>query len=100
MIATHGRSFWIMDDVTPLRQVGAAMKAGTSWLYQPATAIRVDNDTFLGSPLPPEEPTAENPPNGAVIDYYLKSTASRVKLEIFDAPADAGTQFFCGAPFC
>jgi photosystem II stability/assembly factor-like uncharacterized protein len=84
VIATHGRSFWIMDDVTPLRQAGAPVKAGTSWLYQPATAIRVDNDTFLGSPLPPEEPTAENPPNGAVIDYYLKSTASRVKLEIFD----------------
>ena len=85
VIATHGRSFWIMDDVTPLRQAGAAMKAGTSWLYQPGTALRVDNDTFLGSPLPPEEPTAENPPNGAVIDYYIKGAASQVKLEIFDA---------------
>ena len=85
VIATHGRSFWIMDDITPLRQASAAMKAGTAWLYQPGTAVRVDNDMFTGSPLPPEEPTAENPPNGAVIDYYLKSAAGQVKLEIFDA---------------
>ena len=85
VIATHGRSFWILDDITPLRQAVAAMKAGTSWLYQPGAAVRVDNDLFAGSPLPPEEPTAENPPNGAVIDYYLKSAASKVKLEIFDA---------------
>jgi photosystem II stability/assembly factor-like uncharacterized protein len=85
VIATHGRSFWILDDITPLRQAAAAMKSGTSWLYQPGTAVRVDNDTFVGSPLPPEEPTAENPPNGAVIDYYLKANAGRVKLEILDA---------------
>jgi photosystem II stability/assembly factor-like uncharacterized protein len=85
VIATHGRSFWILDDITPLRQAHAAMKAGNSWLYQPGTAVRVDNDLFGGSPLPPEEPTAENPPNGAVIDYYLKTAASQVKLEISDA---------------
>lgn len=85
VIATHGRSFWILDDITPLRQTSAAMNAGPSWLYRPGTAMRVDNDTFIGSPLPPEEPTAENPPSGAVIDYYLKNNASKVKLEIFDA---------------
>ncbi|MGB7585996.1 MAG: hypothetical protein WBM11_14210, partial [Terriglobales bacterium] len=85
VIATHGRSFWILDDITPLRQVAAAAKAATSWLYQPGTAMRVDNDVFLGSPLPPEEPTADNPPNGAIIDYYLKDAASQLKLEIFDA---------------
>jgi len=84
VIATHGRSFWILDDITPLRQKSAAMKAETAWLFQPGTAMRVDNDGFLGTPLPPEEPTAENPPNGAVIDYYLKTAASQVKLEIFD----------------
>ncbi len=85
VIATHGRSFWILDDITPLRQTAATMKAGASWLYQPGTAIRVDRDAFAGTPLPPEEPTAENPPNGAVIDYYLKNAASQVKLEIFDS---------------
>ena len=86
VIATHGRSFWILDNITPLRQASEAVKAARSvWLFHPAAAIRVDNDTFVGTPLPPEEPTAENPPTGAVIDYFLKSPAGSVKLEIFDA---------------
>ena len=84
VIATHGRSFWILDNITPLRQAAAAIKGGSTFLYRPATAIRVDNDTFVGTPLPPEEPTAENPPNGAMIDYFLKSPASNVVLEVFD----------------
>ncbi len=54
-------------------------------LFSPATAMRVDNDRFLGTPLPPEEPAAKNPPNGAIVDYYLDKTAAHVKLEIFDA---------------
>ncbi len=85
VIATYGRSFWILDNITPLRQTSEAAKAGAAWLYHPATAVRVDNDGFVGTPLPPEEPTAENPPNGAVLDYFLKSPASSVKLEIFDS---------------
>ena len=85
VIATHGRSFWILDNITPLRQASEAVHAIKNvWLYHPAVAIRVDNDTFVGTPLPPEEPTAENPPAGAVIDYILKSPVSSVKLEIFD----------------
>ena len=84
VVATHGRAFWILDDIAPLRQVHDALKAEGPWFYRPATAIRVDNDSFLGSPLPPEEPTAKNPPNGAVIDYYLKTAAEHIKLEIFD----------------
>jgi len=82
--ATHGRAFWILDNITALRQVHDALQAGGPWFYRPATAIRVDNDAFLSSPLPPEEPTAKNPPNGAVIDYYLKTGASHIKLEILD----------------
>jgi photosystem II stability/assembly factor-like uncharacterized protein len=85
VIATHGRSFWILDNITPLRQMPEARKASGSWFYSPATAIRIDNDSFAGTPLPPEEPTAENPPNGAMIDYYLPSSASAVRLEVFDA---------------
>jgi len=86
VIATHGRSFWILDNITPLRQVSEAAKAARNvWLFRPATAIRIDNDSFVGTPLPPDEPTAENPPAGAVIDYFLKSPADSVKLEIFDA---------------
>jgi hypothetical protein len=85
VIATHGRSFWILDNITPLRQTLEARRAKAAWLCRPATAVRIDNDTFVGTPLPPEEPTAENPPNGAVIDYYLPSAVSDVRLEIFDA---------------
>jgi photosystem II stability/assembly factor-like uncharacterized protein len=83
-VATHGRAFWILDNITPLRQAHDAMKAAGPWFYRPATAIRVDNDVFLGSPLPPEEPTAKNPPNGAVFDYYLSAAADHIKIEILD----------------
>lgn len=84
VIATHGRSFWILDDITLLRQVSQTTAAEETVLYSPATAIRVDNDSFLGTPVPPEEPAAANPPNGAIVDYYLHSAASHIKLEIFD----------------
>ncbi len=93
VVATHGRAFWILDNITPLRQVLVAQKAGSPWLYRPATAVRVDNDFFTGTPLPPEEPTAENPPNGAEIDYFLPSPASAVRLEIFDAQQNLVRRF-------
>jgi hypothetical protein len=73
VVATHGRSFWILDNITPLRQAFDAEMDPAFWLYRPAAAYRIDNDSFTGTPLPPEEPTAENPPAGAVIDYLLKS---------------------------
>ena len=85
VIATHGRSFWILDNITPLRQTQAAARASGAWLFRPAVAIRIDNDSFVATPLPPEEPTAENPPNGAMIDYFLDSPAKDVKIEIVDA---------------
>jgi len=84
VVATHGRSFWILDDIAPLRQVADARKVDGFWLYHPATAVRIDNDFFVGTPLPPEEPTAENPPSGAIVDYFLRSAAGKVTLEIFD----------------
>ena len=84
IVATHGRSFWILDNITPLRQV-ADVRQGGAWLYRPATAVRIDNAGFMGTPLPPEEPTAENPPDGAMIDYFLPNPAEQLKLEIFDA---------------
>jgi len=92
VIATHGRSFWILDNITPLRQATDVRKAA-AWLYRPATAVRIDNAGFMGTPLPPEEPTAENPPNGAMIDYYLPKSAEHVKLEIFDAQHDLVRSF-------
>jgi len=84
IVATHGRSFWILDNITPLRQLDAQAQKANSLLFPPATAFRIDNDVFLGTPLPPEEPTAKNPPEGAMIDFYLKPPARDVKLEIFD----------------
>ncbi len=84
VIATHGRSFWILDDMSPLRQTGLA-KVNAALLYRPATAVRVDNDDFVGTPLPPEEPTADNPPDGGMIDYFLPSPAKEVTLEVFDS---------------
>jgi photosystem II stability/assembly factor-like uncharacterized protein len=85
VIATHGRAFWILDNITPLRQIRAHADSAKPRLYKPATAVRVDNDVFLGSPFPPEEPAAKNPPDGAMIDYYLPAKAAEVKLEISDS---------------
>jgi hypothetical protein len=85
VIATHGRAFWILDNITLLRQIGAQAQTAKPRLYKPATALRVDNDVFLGSPFPPEEPAAKNPPDGAMIDYYLPAKAAEVKLEITDS---------------
>lgn len=84
IVATHGRSFWVLDDITPLRQA-TAVGGAHGYLYAPETAVRVDNDTFLGTPLPPEEPQADNPPSGAILDYYLSDAATRVTLQIVDA---------------
>jgi len=95
VIATYGRSFWILDNITPLRQVQMldASRTKAPWLYRPATAVRVDNDSFSGTPLPPEEPAAENPPNGAMIDYFLPSPAHTLQLEIFDAQQNLVRRF-------
>jgi photosystem II stability/assembly factor-like uncharacterized protein len=88
IVATHGRSFWILDDITPLREIArrtSAHVADASFLFSPETTVRIDNDGFLGTPLPPEEPTAENPPNGAILDYYLASEGHDVQLNIYDS---------------
>jgi photosystem II stability/assembly factor-like uncharacterized protein len=84
VIATHGRSFWILDDITPLRQAARGANSSAAFLYRPEITVRVDNDAFPGTPIPPEEPTAENPPNGAVLDYYLPGTAQAVALRVYD----------------
>ncbi len=97
IIATFGRSFWIMDDIVLLRQVDLQKQAQNARLYQPATAIRIDNDVFLGTPLPPDEPTARNPPEGAIVDYYLPSTAKRVTVEVFDETGRLVRRFVSGA---
>jgi len=82
---THGRGFWILDDVTPLRQAADAAAASNAYLFKPATGVRVRFGTNDPTPWPPELPAGENPPPGAILDYYLPSTAGEVKLEILNA---------------
>lgn len=86
VIATHGRSFWIVDDITPLRQLTSRTAAEPAHLFAPAGAFRLQRDTYTDTPMPPEEPTGQNPPDGAIIDYYISTTAGApVTLEILDA---------------
>src|SRR5579864_2548942 len=83
---THGRGFWILDDISPLRQMSAEIAASDAHLFRPAAAYRVRRDNYPDTPLPPEEPAGQNPPDGAILYYYLKSPASSpVTLEVFDA---------------
>jgi photosystem II stability/assembly factor-like uncharacterized protein len=85
VVATHGRGFWILDDITPLRQIEPQTAASDVVLFQPAEALRVRWNNNTDTPLPPDEPTAPNPPEGASIDYYLKSAATApVTLEILE----------------
>lgn len=84
-IATHGRGFWILDDITPLRQIDNKVLAGNAYLFEPELAYRVHWNMNTDTPLPPDEPAGQNPPDGAILNYYLGSGASGdVTLEIFD----------------
>ncbi|HUK89457.1 MAG TPA: glycoside hydrolase, partial [Blastocatellia bacterium] len=94
VVGTHGRSFWILDDITPLRQTGAQVTGSNAYLFKPATAIRAKRDTNTDTPLPPDEPAGQNPPDGAIIDYYLKSAPTGpVVLEILDRTGQVVRRF-------
>jgi len=84
--ATHGRGFWILDNITPLRQHAALRATSDLYLLKPATAVRVRGATNDPTPWPPELPAGENPMPGAVIDYYVGSVLrDTLKLEIVNA---------------
>ncbi|MHB8653183.1 MAG: WD40/YVTN/BNR-like repeat-containing protein [Terriglobia bacterium] len=86
IVATHGRSFWILDDLTPLRQITEGVAKSETYLFKPEPAYRIQRDTYTDTPLPPDEPTGQNPPDGAVLNYYLAAPASGpVTLEILDS---------------
>ncbi|HYW43589.1 MAG TPA: glycoside hydrolase [Bryobacteraceae bacterium] len=86
VVGTHGRGFWILDDISPLRQMTAAVAAAGAHLFAPRPAYRLPRDTNTDTPLPPEEPAGKNPPDGAILYYYLKSAATGpVTLEILDS---------------
>jgi photosystem II stability/assembly factor-like uncharacterized protein len=85
VVGTHGRSFWILDDITPLRQISEKAAVSDAYLFRPQLTYHIQRNTNTDTPLPPEEPAGKNPPDGAVLDYLLKSdVANPVTLEIFD----------------
>jgi photosystem II stability/assembly factor-like uncharacterized protein len=90
VVGTHGRSFWILDDIAPLRQIDARTAAASAVLFRPPLTYRVRRSVYTDTPLPPEEPAGQNPPDGAILDYYLKSAAAGpVTLQIADASGRA-----------
>ena len=98
---THGRSFWILDDISPLRSLAQVMQSSASgkpYLFAPASAIRVRRDTWTDTPLPPEEPAAKNPPDGAILDYYLPASAQNVTVGVYDAAGNLVRQWSSTGP--
>jgi hypothetical protein len=76
VVGTHGRGIWILDDITPLRQIDSQTLNSDAVLFKPQTAWRVRWNMNTDTPMPPDEPNAPNPPEGAIVNYYLKSAAS------------------------
>jgi hypothetical protein len=94
IVGTHGRSFWILDNVTPLRQHSAEIAASAAHLFAPQVTYRVRRNNSTDTPLPPEIPAGQNPPDGAMLDYWLKSQAAgEVTLEIADAAGKVVRRF-------
>ena len=86
VVGTHGRGFWILDDISPLREMSTEIEAAEAHLFRTGVAYRMRRNNNTDTPLPPEEPAGENPPDGAIVYYHLKTTASApVTIEIFDA---------------
>ncbi len=82
---TYGRAFWILDDVSPLRQIDPAKPVSSNVLFRPGKALRVRLNNNQDTPIPPEMPAGQNPPTGAIIDYYLPSTPSKdIQIAILD----------------
>jgi hypothetical protein len=91
VLGTHGRSIWILDDISPLRQVTQVKEAT---LLHPAPAYRVARSTWTDTPIPPDEPLGTNPPAGAIVDYFLPRDAKGVvTLEILDSKGTLVRQF-------
>ena len=93
-VATYGRSLWILDDVTPLRQASEQVADAEAFFYRPQTAIRTIWDDDQDTPLPPEVPAGENPPDGAFLDYYLKSAPQgHITMAIYDSSGNLIRQY-------
>jgi hypothetical protein len=98
-ISTYGRGLWILDDIAPIRQLTPEVLASPVHLFKPATAIRVRWDTYEDTPLPIETPSAKNPPDGVLIDYYLKSShPGDASITIRDAQGNIVRKFTSNMP--
>ena len=82
VVGTHGRSFWILDNMSLLRGLTSDVQ---TTLYKPHTALLVEWNRNTDTPLPPEEPAGKNPPDGAILDYYLADRANIVVLQVLDS---------------
>jgi len=94
IIATHGRGFWVIDDISPLRQMDVSVMKADVWLFKPADAVNFISTSDNGTPTQKDEPQAQNAPNGATIDYYLATAATTpVTLEILDSAGKSLRKF-------
>jgi photosystem II stability/assembly factor-like uncharacterized protein len=97
--ATYGRALWVLDDVSPLRQAGPEISKPAGYLLRPQTAIRVRWDNDQETPLPPEVPASPNPPDGAILYYYLKAVPpGPITIEIHDEEGKLVHRFTSEAP--
>jgi photosystem II stability/assembly factor-like uncharacterized protein len=84
VVGTHGRSFWILDNITPLRQATGKVASAAAYLFAPQLTYRVRRNNNTDTPLPPEEPAGQNPPDGVMFDYRLNAAAGPITVEIRD----------------
>lgn len=100
VLATYGRSLWVLDDVAPLRQAAANIAAaGDPYLFRPANAVRVRWDVNEDTPLPKETAAGDNPPDGAIVDYFLPAAPrGEITLDILDAGGNLFRRFTSVAP--
>jgi photosystem II stability/assembly factor-like uncharacterized protein len=98
VVGTHGRGFWILDDVTPLRQFEPSIASKDVLLFTPQDALRWRWNKNTDTPLPPDEPAGQNPPDGAILDYYLARPAQLVTLEIVNGTGDIVRKYTSNDP--
>ena len=85
IVGTHGRGFWILDDITPLRQITPDITRAQAFLFWPAQAYRARWNMNTDTPLPPDEPTAPNPPDGVTFTYLIgQGVTGPINLEIVE----------------
>jgi len=97
VVATHGRAFWILDDIAPLRELDQQIARSEAHLFQPSEAFRLRRDISRDTPFPPETPAGQNPPDGTMIDYYVQAPARLVVLEIYDSASKLVRRFTTNA---